>query len=421
MRNGFGMAILEQGILDASGAIILVRNYHALFENITILNTKAVFSGCFMLSSCNQITLRNIKTYFSTGGYGTIRIGNGESYYAPFIMDTINLINCRIQYTMPSPQGVWGGTGGGILAYGDETNDSTILVNVIGCEIVDNKAIGTYPGYAVSAIDFSGGVTVNLVNSTIGNNSSLPGNNTCAIAFSQNESKLNIYNSIIYGNWPPQVLYGSSYYPEDTCELYIYNSLLEDGQEGILNLNPNNIYYYDLSNLGTDPLWDTASMYPYSLSEFSPCIDAGTLDLPPGIELPEYDLAGNPRVWGASVDLGAYEYGPWVSIKENPNSKFHPPAGGQNSTSISVSPNPFSYGTYISYELKKNGRLNISVNSINGMKVRTLAANQGSVGDKGNFYWDGTDQNGDDLPAGVYLIRMTMDGKEVEMVKVVRK
>jgi hypothetical protein len=408
------MAILEQGILDASGAIILVRNFHALFENMTILNTSAVFSGCFMLSSCNQTTLRNVKTYFSTGGYGTIRIGNGESYWAPFIMDTINLINCRIQYTMPGTQGVWGGTGGGLHANGDETNDSTILVNVIGCEIVENKAIGTYPGYAVSAISFGGGVTVNVINSTIGNNSTLPGNNTCAIAFSQHESKLNVYNSIIYGNWPPQIVYGSSYHPEDTCELHVYNSLIEDGQEGILNLNPNNMLYYDPSNLGIDPQWDTTSMYPYSLSEFSPCIDAGTLDLPPGIELPEYDLAGNPRVWGESVDMGAYEYGPWVGVS---------PVGGRRSAvggQIGVNPNPFTFGTYIRYELVKNGRLDIGVYSLSGMKVRTLASNLGSVGDKGNFYWDGSDQNGNNLPAGVYFIRMTMDGKEMETLKVVK-
>jgi hypothetical protein len=417
MRNGIGLAILEQGILDGSGAINIVRNYHALFENITILNTSAVFSGCFRLGYSNQITLKSINAFNSTGGYGTIRIMNGEINEIPFIMDTINLINCRIQYTMPSPQGIWGGSGGGIHANGDETNDSTLLVNIIGCEIIENKAIGIYPGYAVSAISFGGGVTVNLINSTIGNNGSLPGNNSCAIAYSQNESKLNVYNSIIYGNWPPQIVYGSSSYPEDTCELYVFNSLIQNGQQGILNLNPNDIYYYDLTNLQTNPLWDTASMYPYSLSEFSPCIDAGTLNLPPGIELPEYDLAGNPRVWGESVDMGAYEYGPWVGVPAEPNSRFQIP----DSRLMNVNPNPFSYGTYISYELKSSGRLKISVYSLSGMKVRTLENHDASKGDSGKFYWDGTDQHGNLLPAGIYLVRMTMDGKEVETVKLLRE
>ena len=55
------------------------------------------------------------------------------------------------------------------------------------------------------------------------------------------------------------------------------------------------------------------------------------------------------------------------------------------------------------------------------MKVKTLVSNNGSVGDKGNFYWDGRDQNGQALPAGAYILRMTVDEKVVEMVKVVRK
>jgi hypothetical protein len=415
IRNGYGMAILDQGILDASGGIILMRNHFAIFENITVNNTSAVFSGCMDIVSCNQVTLKNFKAYHSTGGYGTIRIGNVESPYAPFILDTINLINCRIQYTMPSPQGEYWGTGWGLNITGSSDHDISILVNILNCEIVENKALGIDPGYAVSAINIVEGVTVNLVNSTIGNNSSFPGYNTCAVRLVRPGTKLHVYNSIIYGNWPPQIAFGNSDYPEDTCELYVYNSLIEDGQEGILNLNPNNIYYYDLTNLEADPMWDTASMYPYSLSEFSPCIDAGTLDLPPGIVLPEYDLAGNPRVWGETVDMGAYEYGPWVGI---------PPVSGQRSavsSQMNINPNPFSYGTYIGYELQTSGRLNISVYSLTGMKVRTLENHAASKGDTGKFYWDGSDQEGNKLPAGVYLIRMTMDGKEVETVKAVRE
>ena len=115
--------------------------------------------------------------------------------------------------------------------------------------------------------------------------------------------------------------------------------------------------------------------------------------------------------------MGAYEYGPWVGVPSVPSSKFIV----QSSKLMEVSPNPFSYGTYVSYELKENGRLNISVYSISGMKVKTLVNNTGSVGDKGNFYWDGSDQNGQALPAGVYFIRMTMDGKEVDTIKVVRE
>ncbi|MDR0419760.1 MAG: T9SS type A sorting domain-containing protein [Prevotellaceae bacterium] len=41
----------------------------------------------------------------------------------------------------------------------------------------------------------------------------------------------------------------------------------------------------------------------YSLREGSPCINSGS-----GSNLPEKDLAGYPRIWNSTVDMGAYEY-----------------------------------------------------------------------------------------------------------------
>ncbi|MDA3813772.1 MAG: chitobiase/beta-hexosaminidase C-terminal domain-containing protein [Candidatus Cloacimonetes bacterium] len=46
---------------------------------------------------------------------------------------------------------------------------------------------------------------------------------------------------------------------------------------------------------------------PYTLSELSPCIVAGNPDTT-GLYLPEYDLAGNPRIANGRVDIGTYEY-----------------------------------------------------------------------------------------------------------------
>lgn len=252
-----------------------------------------------------------------------------------------------------------------------------------------------------------------IVNTTLANNFTInnPGGGAIGVV---DGSNVNFSNCILYGNQYNQVNI-TDFQTETPDTVIVNHSLVQDGQDGIVIYNDNDRLIWGEGNLQTDPLWDTASMYPYSLSEFSPCIDAGTLDLPPGIELPEYDLAGNPRVWGESVDMGAYEYGPWVGVKE---------AGSQQSavsSQMSISPNPFTYGTYISYELKLSGKLNISVYSISGMKVRTLENHQASKGDSGKFYWDGSDQDGKKLPAGVCLIRMTIDGKEVETLKVVRE
>jgi hypothetical protein len=287
---------------------------------------------------------------------------------------------------------------------------------VMNCLFNDNINTFVWNGsggpVAISTYD---GCYVDIINSTIANNLTMNNPSGGAIGASGNSS-VNIYNSILHGNYAYQAYLANS--EEDRADTMIVNyTLVQDSLAGIRDYGSYNHFVWGEGNLGGNPLFLGSEDYPYAIDNGSPCIDAGTLYLPPGIELPEYDLDGNPRVWGESVDMGAYEYGPWVSIKENPNSTFNI----QHSTLLNVNPNPFSYGTYISYELKSSGKLNISVISMNGLKVRTLENHDASRGDAGKFYWDGSGQDGNKLPVGVYLIRMTMDGKEVETVKVVKK
>jgi len=59
-------------------------------------------------------------------------------------------------------------------------------------------------------------------------------------------------------------------------------------------------------NMRRDPLWADPEAGDFRLQAGSPCIDAGTLD---ALGLPELDFEGGPRVSGAAVDIGAYEFG----------------------------------------------------------------------------------------------------------------
>ncbi len=395
---------------DATGGIQLTVSYNITFRNILIHKCYHYFGSAYNNGCSDNVTFDNVEVAYCKRGDAALKIGSIHSPILGPDQDTVYLTNCKVHHCGPG-EDPDSSPGGGIDIIGGLYAPPfyTFLTN---CEVSDNLALYPSQYYVDSGILLATNVITYLINCTIGNNVGLFNPDNCALAI-QEFSKAYVINSILYGNKPRQV--GVFGYENTPSELYLKYSLLQGGEDSIFNTNTTNVIYYDpVSNLNTAPLWDTASMYPYSLSGGSPCIDAGTLNLPPGIELPEYDIAGNPRVWGESVDMGAYEFGPWVKTPE---------VNGQQSavsSQIEVSPNPFRFGTYISYELKQRGKLNISVYSLSGMKVITLIDRTGLPSATGKFYWDGHDREGNDLPAGTYVIRMTLDDELVESVKLVK-
>jgi pectin methylesterase-like acyl-CoA thioesterase len=406
-RNGNG----DSNATTGYGSIIIIKNDHVVFENLLFAENAGEYSAVGAINFCNQFVVKNSEFSNNYGG-GTVRTFTTYlTEETEKFADTVTFENCIFRGNIPSPDTALTFSAS-ISASGDMWHQDSMTCFIINCLFTDAllQPILSPVGFtSMGALDFGQIFAVNCTFSDNIFNSQEDQGGAVGVIWG---SKLHIYNSILYNDFPNEIYMYT--YPGENNYLNIYNSLVERGFQGIQLYSEDNYITYDPSNLDVYPEWDTTEPYKFSLLEGSPCIDAGTLDLPPGITLPEYDLAGNPRVWGESVDMGAYEYGPWVRVKE---------VGSRQSavgSQMGVNPNPFSYGTYIEYELKKSGRLDISVYSLSGMKVRTLAANQGAIGDKGKFYWDGTDADGNDLPAGVYLIRMTMDGKEGETVKLVK-
>jgi hypothetical protein len=377
-----------------------------ILDSIGLINTTGdIYVGIYS-DSDDTLIMSNSKVY-NCAGYTGITIGiypGRPPRYLEFISD---------QFSWNHPDTSTDSKQLTLAFDGSMSTPGMIYAKIINCQF-DNNSDSVPPvpvpvGIAVGAFYQS---FVSIANCTFADNSTT---NSLGGALQLGRSHAEVYNSIFYGNDPNQIVMANS--PDEPSTLKVYNCLIQNGQGGVINFGGSNIVEWGEGNLDKDPLFLGSEDFPYVIDNGSPCIDAGTQALPPWITLPEKDLAGNPRVYGEIVDIGAYEYGPWVSIKENPHSTFNI----QHSTLLEVSPNPFSYGTYVSYELKEYGRVNISAYSITGMKVNTLVNNTGSVGDKGNFYWDGKDQNGQALPSGAYFIRMTVDEKVVEVVKVVKE
>lgn len=87
---------------------------------------------------------------------------------------------------------------------------------------------------------------------------------------------------------------------------------------------------------------------------------------------------------------------------------------------VSGLPTPFSTMLRIDYQIPKKGPIELSIYNLLGAKVRILAD---GVKEPGNYrvYWDGRDDLGRALPAGVYFYRLKADGfDKVQKVVMVR-
>ena len=154
-----------------------------------------------------------------------------------------------------------------------------------------------------------------------------------------------------------------------------------------------------------------SSDHPYQLSVSSPCIDAGTPDTN-GLNLPEWDLLGNTRIWDGDmdgdtiVDMGAYEFGAipvWIKQEMVQGSKFK----------VQCYPNPVSEAGIIEFELKQPSVVSIHMFSNTGEKVYDLGNKIFPKG-KNHVNW-----SANNLSKGIYLCRIQI-GNEMVTKKIIK-
>ncbi|MBU1317594.1 MAG: M6 family metalloprotease domain-containing protein [candidate division Zixibacteria bacterium] len=79
-------------------------------------------------------------------------------------------------------------------------------------------------------------------------------------------------------------------------------------------------------------------------------------------------------------------------------------------------PNPFNSATVISYSLQNAGEVEIEIFNILG---QTVISERQDIGQPGahSFEWDGRDSNGNEVPAGVYFYRLSVDEEQHDVKK----
>ena len=377
-----------------AGAVFHFENIK--FENITPYTDEDGPNAITFCHSAPTSTFKNIKIHDSML-YFAIGIAGRNNIMENIQIKNIHSFNESEEFC----------TGGGII-FANPAPTQGQVNKVVNLEISNSEnTMTTWPRSSVFYIVSRNAAIVS--NATIVNNTC---QNGYGGAITIEAASLTLLNSIIYNNtpYPIQMYYDQVF---GTADLNIYNSLLTDGRDGII-LNGNcNLNYDDATNIDQDPLFVGNGEYPFSLSSESPCIDGGTLDLPDGIELPETDLAGNPRVVGASVDMGAYEY------QGNDESQENQIISPQK-TEINIYPNPFELSksgikssVKIRLTLKEAGNIKLVAYNLKGQKVKTLIDAYSGAGEF-TCKWDVKSEH---IASGVYFIKLMQDGKNTKVKK----
>ncbi len=382
------------------------------FENIQLNHSLLYFWQDFLNSA--KIDLFNVHIDNYTNG---LALGS-------FGADT-DIINCSIKN---SEYTYWGeGEAKAVIAFaGYVYNPNHPTINVINTEVTNNEAANNWPGETGAPCGICTGprTNVNIINSTITNNRGVPsyyhpsGEYGRAIRFWEQDSHVNVINSIIYGNDELDIGYKDPgfYDQNNNYSLNVVNSIVGAHEIDLLD---NQISFDDVWN--DDPGFaGEEAEYPFSLLENSYVIDAGTMNyldyLPEGFEFPEFDLAGNPRISGYAIDLGAYEYQDSVFTQETEISN------PTKVTKINSYPNPVRLSkrsgvtTKIRLNLVDEGNYKLDIYNIKGQKVRSILDAFLARG-KHSFSWNGKDINNRSLSSGTYLIKCELDGELVTTSK----
>ncbi len=334
-------------------------------KNITLRNNKAACIPCFVAG--NNFYAENLKIVH-TEAFNDFSIGGGLTFAYDFY-----------------------------IAEGE-------VNRVFGLELTDNENIQF--DWGLSGILILGRQAKAIVsNATIAENNCTVG---IGGAISIEGGNLTLLNSIVYNNTPHEakLLFGGY-----SSKLIIKNSLIAP-YDNAISMDDNCFVTWLDGCLRDNPQFVNADNNPYFLSENSPCIDEGTVDLSEyfgdDFTIPEFDLAGNPRIYGDTIDMGAYEWNPNVANEDDfavNNDRFK----------FFNYPNPFNPTTTISFDLPKLANVDLAIYNIKGQKVKILTNEKYAKG-KHYLIWNGTNDNNKRVSSGNYFIKLSVDG-EVQAVR----
>ncbi|MDD3050963.1 MAG: S8 family serine peptidase [Candidatus Cloacimonetes bacterium] len=353
-------------------------NTNEFIENCAQGNSEVSAGALYLQETSGHVT-------------GNIFVSNSaeESAGAVGILNSSNLTLLKNEFDANNGSN----KGGAIYLSG---SDGIFIVNNL---IVNNLGL---EGGAVSLQSS----TAELYNNTIINNYSLNGG-----ALFMYESNAVLMNNICYTNFANQ----------DGAEFYISDSNLEISFCNYENADNSIFILGDSSldnenNIFNNPEFSNGELYPYQLSQNSPCVDSGNPASNSWSYLPQTDLAGNNRIIGEIIDIGAYEY--YAVNSDAP--------GVVKNSLISNYPNPFnpagadrSNFTRIKFFISDSeiNKVNIEIFNILGQKIKTITSAEINRCGYFEVNWNGRNEDNEMISSGVYLYSLVIDNKRIETKK----
>ena len=286
----------------STGGAIHHLESNATISDTTFLANYAQTAGGAVSSEESNISISNsvFKSNTSVEGGGAVFIRDGGSPLIETSMfdnnsaknggaitnlsdETLTVKNCFFYNNSATGSSLPDGIGGALLSQ----NSSFILVNSV---FKGNSAV-------------AGGAIVNLQSAADIINCSISGNNGSAVTNA--ESHPVIVNTVIWDNTGgnlyniPDGVFGFG----ESIPVISYSNIGGCGgsSDWVADCGTDNGF-----NIDADPLFSGAAQDPLMLTTGSPCIDAGdSSKVPEGVVK---DIAGNDRIQGLSVDMGAYEF-----------------------------------------------------------------------------------------------------------------
>ena len=366
--------VITENAAEYNGGGILCGAYASpSLENVIISNNSAGGNGggLFCYNYCSP-SLENvtISNNTSQNGGGIFCFENCSANFNNVII-TNNSANSD---------------GGGILC---AENSNLNLQNVI---LTGNTA----EGYGGGILCFD--ASPNLVNVTISDNTANEGSGI----YCREYSNPVLIDCIFWDNSPVNIFFDIDGEPNNISISY---SDIQGGEAGIVTNNNGTVIWLE-GNIVEIPLFTGAGDHPFMLQDLSLCVNTGIPDTT-GLNLPEFDLAGNPRVYGGRIDMGAYEN---QNVVVGSQEVFIP-----NITTLYQNyPNPFNPSTTISFNVTQTSSfVTLEIYNLKGQKVKDLSPGlchaepvkvRGET--KYSVIWNGKDDNNKPVSSGIYFYKL---------------